>query len=581
MVAGMPTRSGSVHVATTKRGYGGKVYESHLLRRSYRENGKVKHETLGNISHLPPETIHLIRESLAGRAFLPADDAFEIERSLPHGNVNAVLGTIYKLGLNSLISSTASRERDLIVAMIAQRVINPASKLANTRDWKSTSLGAELSVDDAEVHELYDALDWLAARQERIETKLAKRHLGEGSLALYDVSSSYYEGENCPLVYYGYSRDGKQGRPIIVYGLLTDERGRPISVTVYPGNTADPTTVPDQVSKLRGRFKLNRVVLVGDRGMLTDPQIKEIAKREGMGWISALKGRAIREVVDREGIEMSLFDVQNMFEVVSAEYPGERLIFCFNPLLAEKRKGERQRLLELTKAALDKIKAEAARRTQTKLSDASIGIKVGKAINRHKMAKHIVTKIKDGALEWSLNEESIKREAELDGIYVIRTSESEQALTAADVVRKYKELPLVEQAFRCLKGPDLSIRPIRHWSEDHVRAHVFICMLAYYVYWHMKTALAPLLFSDQTLSEDRKTRDPIKPAEPSDETKLKKSNLVTEAGLEIQSFASLMRNLATVTLNYCVVKGDPSRPRFVKKTLATPLQAKAFELLGL
>jgi transposase len=576
----MADRAGAVHVATTRRTYNGKVYETFLLRRSYRENGKVKHETLGNISHLPPETIHLIRESLAGRTFLAADDAFDIERSLPHGHVKAILGTIQKLGLGTLISSTPSRERDLVVAMIAQRLINPASKLANTRDWKNTSLGALAGVDQAQAQELYQAMDWLVARQDRIEAKLAKRYLSEGSLALYDVSSSYYEGENCALAHYGHDRDGKQGRPIIVYGLLTDEQGRPVSVSVYPGNTADPITVPDQVGKLRTRFKLKRVVMVGDRGMLTNPQIKEIAKHEGLGWISALKGRAIRSLVDHGSFQMSLFDQQNLVEVITAEYPGERLVFCFNPLLADRRKGERQRLLERTALDLDKIKAEAARRTATKLSDAAIGVKVGKVITRHKMGKHIDYKIKDGALEWSLKPQSIQREAELDGIYVIRTSESKGALTAADVVRKYKGLAQVEQAFRCLKGPDLSIRPIRHWNEDHVRAHIFICMLAYYVYWHMKTALAPLLFADENLSADRQQRDPINPAESSDQAKRKKTTLVSGDGFEINTFASLMQNLATITLNYCVVKGDPSRPQFVKQTQSTPFQNKAFELLG-
>jgi len=577
----MPQRTGAVHVATTRRVYGDTVYETVLLRRSYREDGKVKHETLGNISHLPPETIHLIRESLAGRAFIAADDAFDIERSLPYGQVKAVLGTMNKLGMESLISSTRSRERDLVIAMIAQRVISPGSKLDHTRDWKNTSLGRDLGVDDAEVHELYGALDWLVGRQERIETKLAKRHLQEGGLALYDVSSSYYEGEKCPLVQYGYSRDGKQGKPIIVYGLLTDEPGRPVSISVYAGNTGDPATVPDQVKKLKGRFKVKRVVMVGDRGMLTGPQIKEIAKREGLGWISALKGQAIRELVDKENIQMSLFDRQGLLEVVSDQYPGERLIFCFNPLSEEKRKKERERLLARTTADLDKIKAEAARRTQTKLSDAQIGVKVGKVIGRHKMGKHFVIKISEGALEWSLNEESIKREAGLDGIYVVRTSESDQMFGTADTVRKYKGLSVVEQAFRCLKGPDLSIRPIRHWTADHVRAHLFICMLAYYVYWHMKTALAPLLFADENLTDERKQRDPIKPAKPSEEAKRKKSELVGLDGFETQTFASLMRNLATISLNYCVAKGDPSRAQFVKQSQSTPLQAMAFELLGL
>jgi transposase len=577
----MANRTGAVHVATTKRKYGDTVYETVLLRRSYRQDGKVKHETLGNISHLPPQTIHLIRESLAGRAFISADDAFDIERSLPHGHVKAVLGTMNKLGIESLISSTPGRERDLVMAMIAQRVINSGSKLDHTRDWKNTSLGRELGVEDAEVHELYGALDWLVGRQERIETKLAKRHLQEDGLALYDVSSSYYEGEKCPLVQYGYSRDGKQGKPIIVYGLLTDEPGRPISISVYTGNTADPMTVPDQVKKLKGRFKLNRVVLVGDRGMLTGPQIEEIAKHEGLGWISALKGQAIRELVDKQNIQMSLFDQLGLLEVMSDQYPGERLVFCFNPLLEEKRKKERQRLLDRTTADMAKIKAEAARRTRARFSDAQIGVKVGKLIGRHKMGKHFVIDIRDGKLEWSLNEESIKREAELDGIYVVRTSESQERFATADVVRKYKELSVVEQAFRCLKGPDLGIRPIRHWTADHVRAHVFICMLAYYVYWHMKTALAPLLFVDDDLSDDRKQRHPIKPAESSEKAKRKKSELVGPDGFEIHSFASLIRNLATMSLNHCVAKADPSRSPFIKQTQATSFQAKAFELLGL
>lgn len=570
-----------MHVATTRREYKGKVYETHLLRRSYRDGDKVKHETLGNISHLPAKTIHLIRESLAGRDFLAADDAFDIERSLPHGHVKAVLGMMSKLGMEALISSTQSRERDLVMAMIAQRLINPGSKLDHTRDWKNTSLGSELGVEDAEVHELYDALDWLVGRQSRIEGKLAKRHLSEGSLTLYDVSSSYYEGKNCPLAQYGYSRDGKAGKPIIVYGLLADEEGRPVSISVYTGNTADPTTVPDQVTKLKDQFKLKRVVLVGDRGMLTSPQIDKLREREGLGWISALKGQAVRELVEQGDFQMSVFDRQNIFEMASDLYPGERLMFCFNPLVEEKRKKERQRLLDRTTNDLEKIKAEAARRTRTRLSDAAIGMKVGKVIGRHKMAKHFDIKVSEGRLEWSLKEESIRREAELDGIYVIRTSEPEQAISAADAVRKYKELPVVEQAFRCFKGPDLSIRPIRHWTADHVRAHIFICMLAYYVYWHMKTALAPLLFVDEALPQERHRRDPIKPAEPSEEAKKKKADLIGPDGFEIKSFASLMKEMATLALNYCIAKGDPSRSQFVKHTQTSPLQAKVFELLGL
>ena len=577
----MPSRTGSVHVATTSRTYKGKLYQTHLLRRTFRVGAQVKHETLGNISHLPPDLVELIRRALAGEKFLPATQAFVVERNLPHGHVEAVLGALRRLGLDSLLASQPSRQRDLALAMIVERLLDPCSKLATTRLWHTSTLAEELNVADATEDDLYQAMDWLLARQARVEKKLAARHLRDGALVLYDVSSSYYEGRTCPLARFGHDRDGKRGLPIIVYGLLTDAEGRPVAVHVYPGNTGDPSTVPDQVERLRRRFGLARVVLVGDRGMLTETQIGKLREHPGLGWISALRGPAIRALVESGSLQLSLFDQQNLAEIRSPEYPGERLVACFNPLLAEERRRKRQELIEATEKDLEKIAAEVKRRTRTPLGEAEIALKAGRVLNRFKVGKHFSLTIADGGFRWSRREESIRREAELDGVYVVRTSEPKSRCSAEDTVRRYKSLAQVERAFRSLKGIDLQIRPIHHRTENHVRAHIFLCMLAYYVQWHMRRALAPLLFDDEELRQDRERRDPVAPAESSASAQAKRVSRLTADGLPVQSFHTLLRSLATRCRNTCRIPGDPTGTTFQQLTQATPLQARALQLLGL
>jgi len=577
----MPSRSGRVHVATTERHYKGKTYRTHLLRRTFRLGQQVKHETLGNISHLPDSLIDIIRRSLAGETFLPATDAFEIQQSLPHGHVQAVLGTIRRLGLDNLIGSKPCRQRDLVVAMIAERLLHPGSKLATTRSWHSTTLAEELDVVDADEDELYDALDWLLARQVRIEKKLARQHLSEGAVVLYDISSSYYEGHCCPLAKFGHNRDRKKNRPIIVYGVLTDGNGRPVATEVYEGNTGDPTTVPDQVEKLQKRFGLQRVVLIGDRGMLTTTQIENLKQHPGLGWVSALKAGPIRDLADAQLLQLSLFDQQNLAEILSPAYPGERLVACYNPLLAQERRRKREELLLATEKELTKISKQVQRRSKTPLKKEEIALKVGAVRNRFKVGKHFELTIDDGVLRWSRREEAIRREAELDGIYVIRTSEHGASWSAANTVRRYKSLSQVERAFRTLKGIDLRVRPIFHRTEDHVRAHIFLCLLAYYVEWHMRRCLVTLLFDDEQLPEDRKTRDAVAPAKPSAAATRKKRTRQTDDGLPVHSFATLMAALGTRCRNTCQANSDRSGATFQLLTAPSPLQAKALQLLGL
>jgi len=578
---GMARAKGPVHVATIRRVHGEKVYKSHLLRRTYREGGHVKHETLGNISHLPGSIIEMIRAALRGETWVRASDAFKIVRSLPHGQVKAILGTVRRLGLDRLIASKRCRERDLVVAMIVERLLEGGSKLANTRHWHTTTLAAELSVEDADADEVYAAMDWLLKRQGRIEKKLAEHHLSDGEQVLYDVTSSYYEGRTCPLARYGHNRDRKKGKPIIVYGLVTDAEGRPVAVEVYPGDTGDSTTVPDQVSKVRERFGLSRVVLVGDRGMLTETRIETLKDHPGIGWISALRSGSIRELVESGNLQMSLFDERNLAEIRSPEFPGERLVACYNPFLADERARKREELVSATSKWLGKIAREVARRTKKPMKEAEIALKVGKVVNRYKVGKHFKLTIADGRFEWERDEERIEREAKLDGIYVIRTSEPAEALSAEDTVRSYKNLTRVERAFRCMKGIEIRVRPIYHRIDPRVRSHIFLCMLAYYVEWHMRRRLAPLLFDDEELEEARKTRDPVARAEPSLSAKRKKAERVGPDGLPVHSFDTLLEELGTLCRNKCRLDAAPSAGTFTLETEPTPLQAKAFNLLGL
>jgi transposase len=579
MISRMDTKCRSMHVARIPHNHKGKTYATYLLRRSYREGNSVKHETLANLSHLPLRLIDIIRRSLQGEHFAAVSELFRVTDSKPHGHVEAVLAAISQLGLDTLIATKSSRERNLVVGMIAERLLFPCSKLATTRHWRSTTLAEELGVADATAEELYRALDWLLGRQQAIEDKLATRHLAEGALVLYDVSSSFYEGHTCPLAKYGHDRDGKKRLPIIVYGLLTDSEGRPVAIDVYPGNTADPKTVPDQVNKLRARFGLERVVLAGDRGMLTQTQIENLRQHPGLGWISSLRSHAIRKLMTSATLERSLFDTVDLAEITSPEFPGERLIACYNPLLAVQRRRKRDELLAKTEEKLTALAEEVARRTRTPLGHTEIALKAGRVLNRWKMAKHFRLTIGEGRFQWGRRQEAIAREEQLDGIYVIRTSEPVRRLTAADSVRHYKRLALVERAFRSLKGMDLMVRPIYHRVEPRVRAHVFLCMLAYYVEWQLRRAWAPLLFADEELDDDRGRRDPVKPAQGSESVQAKKKARRNADGVEVHSFRTLLAELGTRCRNTCVVTAEGSEATFVQVTEASSVQAEALRLL--
>ena len=568
------TRGGAVHVATTRRHYKDRVYETHLLRRSYREGGKGKTETVGNLSHLPPELIDLVRRGLAGERFLPAS-GMEIRRSVPHGHVAAVLGTLRSLGVERLIEPRRSRARDLVVGMLVARLIAPASKLATARGLGATTLGDLLGIGDASEDELYGALDWLGERQARIEARLAARHLVPGGLVYYDLSSSYLEGSHCPLARLGYSRDGKKGTLQIEYGLLADPDGRPVAVAVVPGNTGDPATVPATVDTLRTRFGLERIVLVGDRGMLTSARI-ETVRAAGFDWISALRGPAIRTLAQDGALQLGLFDERNLAEISHPDFPGERLIVCRNPALAAERARKRIELLAATEAALARVVARVE--AGTLRGAARIGLALGRVVDRFKMAKHFELEIGDDHLVVTRREQAIAAEAALDGLYVLRTSVPAERLDAPSVVRSYKRLSRVERAFRGFKAADLAIRPIRHWTEDRVRAHVFLCMLAYYVQWHLERAWAPLLFRDE---EPADLPDPVAPAARSEAALAKARSHELADGTPAHSFKTLLAELATLTRNLVVPAGAPDEAAFEIIATPTPLQARAFALLGL
>ena len=570
----MRKRGGAVHVATTRRHYKGKTYETHLLRRSVRDGGKVRTETLGNISHLPPELIDLVRRGLAGERFLPAD-GFEIARSLPHGAVVAVLGLLRSLDLERLIDRRASRQRDLVVAMIVARLIAPGSTLATTRRWTQSTLASTMAVADATEDELYDAMDWLLARQARIEAGLAKRHLGPGALVLYDLTSTYMEGRHCPLAKHGHSRDGRPGTLQVEYGLITDVEGRPVAVEVVPGDTADPATVPAAVTKLQDRFGLAEVVLVGDRGMLTSARIESL-RAHGLDWISSLRAPAIRALAEAGTLQLGLFDERGLAEISSPEYPGERLVVCRNPLLAVERARKRAELLAATEAKLAPI---VARVEAGGLRGADrIGLAVGRVIDRYKVAKHFALDIGEDRLVVTRRDEAIAAEAALDGLYVLRTSVAPERLEAPDVVRAYKRLSRVERAFRGFKAVDLAVRPIHHRTADRVRAHVFLCLLAYYVQWYLERAWAPLLFRDEERPE---LADPVAPAVRSAAALTKAHTQRLPDGTPVHSFRSLLAELATLTRNRVVPVGAPDEAAFEIVAIPTPLQARALSLLGL
>ncbi|MFC1833962.1 IS1634 family transposase [Thermodesulfobacteriota bacterium] len=580
----MASRSGPVHVVKNIRKYKGKEYKTYLLRRSIRVGKKVKKETVANLSHLPEELIDIIRRYLKGEAFAGATDMFRIDRSLPHGHVAAALGTFRGLSLERLLGKKPSRRRTLAVAMIVSRIIEPSSKQATaghlTLDTSSSSLGEVLGIGSVEVDELYQAMDWLIGRQSEIEAALAERHLTDGSLMLYDVTSVYFEGRARPLAKQGHNRDGKEGKLQIVVGLLCNADGCPVSIQVFDGNTGDPKTLAPQIEKLRSRFGLKRVVLVGDRGMITEARLREDVRPEnGLDWITAIRGPSIRGLVDSGSLQLSLFDETNLAEITDPAYPGERLIVYRNPLLAGDRARTRTELIEATEKRLDTIVQATQRRSRPLKGKDKIGLRVGKVLNRYKVGKYFEPAITDESFSYSRNEDRITQDAQLGGVYVIRTSVPQEALSAEDTVTCYRSLSKVERAFRRLKSIDLKVRPIHHHLEDRLKAHVFICMLAYYVEWHMREALAPILFDDAHRSEAHDLRESVvEPAERSKEALAKASKRLTKEGIPVQSFQGLLSHLSTLTKN--TVRLEPSHDVFSQFSEATPVQRKAFDLLG-
>jgi transposase len=575
----MASRSQRIHVVTTSRRYKDRIYHTHLLRHSYRENGKVKNETVGNLSHLPEPVVELIRKALQGEILAPVTSAFEILSSSPQGHVQAVLTAMRRLGFATLVASRPCPERDLVVAMVAARILEPYSKLATTRAWHTTTLAEDCGVQDAGENDLYAAMDWLLERQSRIERKLAARHLDEQSLALYDLTSSYFEGVTCPLAKLGHNRDGKEGKLQVNYGLLTDSRGCPVSVSVYPGNTGDATTVLAQVHKIRDDFGIHSVVLVGDRGMISQKQIDQIRQLGDIDWITALKTGEIRKLLEKEALQMGLFDEHNLFELTDPGFPGERLVACRNPLLAKKRAHTRQSLIEATTREFEKVQRMVARGKLKDADEKEIGLRVGQVANKYSVAKHFEFEIRKGVFTFRLLSEKVATEAALDGIYVIRTSLGPERLNTDDTVRSYKLLSNVERAFRSLKTVDLKVRPIFHRMEARVRAHIFLCMLAYYVQWHMLEAWRELLFSD----EDQKahlTRDPVAPAERSPSALHKVATHTLDDGTEVHSFRTLLKELSTIVRNVCRRKQSPgTEPTFTIVTTANAKQQRALTLL--
>jgi hypothetical protein len=556
-----------------------------LLRESYREGGKTRNRTLANLTDWPPHVVEGLRTLLKGGQVVDSGGGFEIVRSLPHGHVASVLGTLRQLALDKIIASRPSRQRDLIVALIVARVIDPGSKLAAARglceQTASTSLGEVLGLTDAHEEELYAAMDWLLPRQADIEEALARRHLRDGTLVLYDVTSSYFEGKTCPLAQFGHSRDGKKDKLQIVFGLLCDVQGRPIAVEVFEGNTGDPTTVASQVRKLRDRFGLQRVVLVGDRGMLTEARLREdLDPAEGLDWITALRAPAIAALLEAGKVDTSLFDQQDLAEVTWPErYPGQRLIVCRNPALAAERARKRQELLEATEKDLAVI-AKAVTRPAKPLRGADqIGLRVGKVIGRHKVAKHFHIEIADDSFLYERDQQAIAAEAALDGFYVIRTNLPAETLDAEGTVRAYKGLSKAERAFRSLKTVDLKVRPIHHHLADRVRAHVLLCMLAYYVEWHMRQALAPVLFDDEDpQAGGALRRSVVAPAQRSPAAQAKALNKRTADGNPVHSFQTLLSDLATICQNR-IQPDVPGAGTFEKMTQPTAFQGQALTLL--
>jgi hypothetical protein len=546
-------------------------YERHLLRRSFRDGGKVRKETLANLSHLPPEAIIAVRAVLAGKTLVDADAVFEVTRSLPHGHAAAVAAMARKLGFPALLGPPG-RQRDLAYALIISRVIRPASKLSTASWWDDVTLGPDLGVAGAATDDIYAAMDWLHGRQDDIEKQLAARHLHRGGIALFDLSSSWVEGSHCELAAFGYSRDGKRGKPQIEYGLLTDQAGRPVAVRVFPGNTADPKTFPQAVAAVRGKFALEQMIMVGDRGMITSARVKDLRELEGMAWITCLRHPAIKKLMAGAGpLQLSLFDEQDLAEITSPDFPGERLIACRNPYEAAKRARTREELLAATEADLDKVAAQVAA-GRVKDPD-KIGVRAGTIINKRKVAKHFILDIGDGRISWHRDQASIDAEAATDGIYVIRTPVPAETLDAPGAVAAYKDLANLERDFRHLKADDLDLRPIWHRLEDRVRGHVLICMLACYLTWHLRQAWAPLTFTDENPPVPG---NPVAPARRSPSAAAKAAFKTGPGNQRIRGFRDLIHHLATLTRDTITVGGQP----LDKLANPTPDQRRAFDLIG-
>ena len=585
----MKKKERACHVAKIISRRKGKEYVSYLIRRTYREGGKVRHETLANLSHLPLATIELIRGSLQGKTYLEAQGDFTVVRSFLHGHVAAVLGTLRKIGLDKMIGSTRSRERALVLSMISSRILDPDSKLSVARELQgetaTTTLGAALGVEGADEDDLYEAMDWLLERQARIEKRLAAKHLSEGSLVLYDLSSSYYTGSHCSLARFGHNRDRKKGFPQINYGLLCNREGIPVATEVFPGDQGDPSTLGTQIEKIRNRFHIRRVIFVGDRGMITDARLeKEIKPVEGLDWITALRAPAIKRLAEQKVLQPSLFDKRDLAEIESPDFPGERLIACYNPLLGYERTQKREDLLQATERELEKV-AQATRREKRALRGKDrIGLRVGRVLHRFKMGKHFKIRITEESFSFERNEKTIRAEEALDGIYIIRTSVPEETMGAENVVKAYKGLDVVERAFRSLKTLDLKVRPIYHRKENRVRAHIFLCMLAYYVEWHMKKALAPILFQeDDPEGAESLRRSIVAPAQRSEMAKRKARTKKTKDGLPVMSFQGVLKILGSLVRNRIQAgKGgeDSSKKEFELVTTPNRIQRKALDLLG-
>lgn len=548
-----------------------------LLRESYREGNKVRKRTLANLSSLSMDKVEMIRKVLRGDALVPVNDLFENVSSVHHGHVQAVHAAMKRLDMDKLIGSRPSRERDLVLAMVAARILDPDSKLATTRWWKDTTLPEVFKVTGAGEDELYAAMDWLHDRQGIIEKKLATRYLQEGGLVLYDLSSSYFEGTHCPLAYRGYDRDGKKGKLQVNYGLLTSHLGIPVAISVFNGNTSDPKTVTEQVAKVRGDFGIAEMVLVGDRGMISQGHIDNFRNEEGIGWITALKSVSIRKLISNDSLPLGRFDEKNLFEFTHSDYPGERLIACKNHDLAKLRGHKRESLLDATIVELNKIKKSV---DSGRLKDKEkIGVRVGKIINKYKMSKHIELEIKDSGISWTVKEENVNKERSLDGIYIIRTSVSCDNMNSDEAVRCYKSLSQVERAFRSMKSIDLEVRPIYHHLENRVRAHLFLCMLSYYVKWHMMEAWRPLIFADED-KEAKRTRDPVASAKRSAKALQKVATKKLEDGTEVHSFQTLLKRLTTIVRNVCRYKNSGEKaPTFTLDTIPSKEQQRAFDLI--